>query len=157
MKNKLIFTANIAIILLSIFCIHSNAQHVNYTYDANGNRILRQYSSTFRMADTSKSNPEADKIASQYGIGVYPNPLMDGNNVTVAISSLKNKEGEQATPQEKEATVYVLDNTGKMLYSQKQATSSPSQIDLSGYSTGIYYIKVAIGKEQLFYKITKAK
>ena len=56
-----------------------------------------------------------------------------------------------------EATVYVLDNTGKVLFSQKQTTASPSQIDLSGYSAGIYHIKVAIGKEVLFYKVMKAK
>jgi hypothetical protein len=155
MKAKFTFIGSITIILLSIFCIHSNAQHINYSYDANGNRILRQYSPTRLMGDTSKSDSEAHQIATQYGIGVYPNPLMDGNNVTVVISSLSDKP-------EEEAIVYALDNTGKVLFSQKQNTASPSQsdsyrMDLNGYSAGIYYIKVAIGKEVLFYKITKAK
>jgi len=149
MKNKFTFIATIAAMLLSMLCIYVNAQHVNYTYDANGNRILRQYSPT-RLINPATPDPEAENIASQYGIGVYPNPLMDGNNVTVVISSASDKPAE-------EATIYALDNTGKVLFSQKQTTSSPAQLDLSSYSAGIYYIKVAIGKEELFYKVTKAK
>jgi Secretion system C-terminal sorting domain len=135
---------------LSIISLQSNAQHVNYSYDANGNRTGRQYSPTRLRSDTPKDDAKANEVASQYGIGVYPNPLMDGSNVTVAISTASDKPGEQAT-------VYVLDNTGKVLFTQKQTTSSPSQLDLSPYSGGIYYVKVAIGKEELFYKITKAK
>ena len=151
MKKNFYFTC--VLTLFSFLGINATAQtpHVDFTYDAAGNRVLRQYSALKVMnSDTTKHDPEAEQIAAQYGIGVYPNPLMDGNNVTVAVSSAKNTEGEQAT-------VYVLDNIGKILFSQKQNTSSPSLIDLSGYAAGIYYIKVAIKKEQLFYKITKTK
>lgn len=150
----------LSVMLFSILKITAYAQptgpqppttgHVQFTYDAAGNRIMRQYFPMRVMSDTAKSDEAAEQIAAQYGIGVYPNPLMDGSNVTVAVSSVKDKMGE-------DATVYVLDNTGKMLFSQKQTTSSPSQIDLNSYSAGIYYVKVSIGKEQLFYKITKTK
>ena len=155
MKNKSPFIGSIAVILLSIFSIQANAQHVTYSYDANGNRILRQYSPMRVMNNTTTTDPEADKVAAQYGIGVYPNPLMDGSSVTLAIA--RTKTAEQTLDNVEEATVYVLDNTGKVLFSQQQSTSSPSQIDLSGYSAGIYHIKVAIGKEELFYKVMKAK
>ncbi len=141
------------IMLFNIFCINVNAQtpHINFTPDAAGNRVQRTYSPSRMMnpKDTAQNDPKAEQIAAQYGINVYPNPLMDGSNVTVAVSSA-NKEGEAAT-------VYVLDNTGKILFSQKQNTSSPSQVDLSTYAAGIYYIKVAIKKEQLFYRVVKAK
>ena len=126
-----------------------------YTYDANGNRITRHYSPNRIMNDTIPTDPEADKVAAQYGIGVYPNPLMDGSSVTVSIA--RTKTAEQTSDDVEEATVYVLDNTGKVLFSQQQSTSSPSQIDLSAYAAGIYHIKVVIGKEELFYKIVKAK
>lgn len=154
MKNTLSFFGIITVMLLSIFCIQANAQHISYTYDANGNRILRQYSAN-RIMNRTTPDPEADKVAAQYGIGVYPNPLMDGSSVTISIA--RTSIGEQTADNPEEAIVYVLDNTGKVLFSQKQTTSSPSQIDLSGYSAGIYHIKVAIGREVLFYKITKAK
>ena len=155
MKTQFTFTAVITAMLLSIISIQSSAQHIMYTYDANGNRITRQYSPNRIMNDTTPTDAEADKVAVQYGIGVYPNPLMDGSSVTVAIA--RNKTAEQTSDITEEATVYVLDNTGKILFSQKQTTASPSQIDLSSYSAGIYHIKVTIGKEQLFYKIVKAK
>ena len=155
MKNKSTFIGIIALMLLSIISIQASAQHITYTYDANGNRITRHYSPNRIMNDTIPTDAEADKVAAQYGIGVYPNPLMDGSSVTVAIA--RNKTEGQTSDITEEATVYVLDNTGKVLFSQKQTTSSPSQIDLSGYSAGIYHIKVAIGKEELFYKVMKAK
>ncbi len=152
MKPKFTFTTTIATILLSIICINSNAQqaYIQFTYDAAGNRVVRQYFPAIKINDAREKNPEADKIAANYGIHVYPNPLMDGNSVTLVISSIKENEGE-------DAQVYVLDNTGKLLFTQKQSTVSPTQLDLSSYAAGIYYIKVAIGKEQLFYTITKAK
>ena len=180
MKNKSPFIGSIVIMLLSIFSIQTSAQHIMYTYDNNGNRITRHYSPNRIMNDTIPTDAEADlpcrqagKVAVQYGIGVYPNPLMDGSSVTVAIARNKTTDQTSDNPEEpapieaSEAIVYVLDNTGKVLFSQKlsvaksasggQTTSSPSQIDLSGYAAGIYHIKVAIGKEVLFYKIVKAK
>lgn len=132
-------------------CITAYAQHIEYAYDAAGNRILRTFL-TPRMNnnDTSKSDPKAQQIAAQHGISVYPNPPDGGNNITVAISSTGDKTAE-------ESTVYLLDNNGKLLFSQKQTTASPSQIDLSNYAAGIYYVKVMVGKDQLFYKVTKPK
>ena len=162
MKNNFYFRC-IAILVLSIFSITANAQHVDIAYDAAGNRILRSYSPTHIFNDTRKSDPEAEKVAAQYGINVYPNPMIDGSSVTVALSGLKeassssNKTANQASS---EATVFVLDNSGKFLFEQKLTIgigASSSQIDLSGYAAGIYYIKVMIDKEQLFYKITKTK
>ena len=155
MKTKSTFTGIIALMLLSIISLELNAQHIMYTYDANGNRITRQYSPARLINDTAKNDTVAKQIAAHYGLGVYPNPLMDGSSVTVSIA--RNKTAEETSDNAEEAIVYVLDNTGKVLLSQKQTTASPSQIDLSGYSAGIYHIKVTIGKEELFYKVMKAK
>ena len=94
MKNKFTFLGIIAVMLLSIISIHAYAQvpHITYTYDANGNRLTRQYSPNRIMNDTTPTDAEADKVAVQYGIGVYPNPLMDGSSVTVAIARNKTTE-----------------------------------------------------------------
>ena len=151
MKNKFYFIGSMVVMLLSSISINTEAQQVVFDYDSRGNRIRRQYIASGLMDGTAK----AEQIAAQYGVGVYPNPLMDGSSVTVAIE--RNKTVEETSDNPEEAIVYVLDNTGKVLFSKKQTTSSPSQIDLSGYSAGIYHIKIAIRKEILFYKVVKAK
>lgn len=169
MKNNF-YLIGISILSLSTWSMNATAQttpRVDFTYDAAGNRKIRAYTPARLMNDT-QVDEQAEEIAQQYGLGVYPNPLMDGSSVTVVLSGVEGahiKTGEQSSDNPKEpapieaseAVVYVLDNTGKVLLSQKQTTSSPSQLDLSGYSAGIYHIKVAIGKEVLFYKITKMK
>lgn len=155
MKNKFYFIGSLAIIVLSIFNTNANAQpHIDFTYDAAGNRIQRQYYAFKTMGDPAPSDPAAEETAAQYGITVYPNPLMDGTSATVTIQGkTKSSESDKTNTQ---AIIYVLDNTGKVLFSQKQ-TSPSTEIDLGNYSAGIYYIKVAIDKEQLFYKVLKAK
>lgn len=135
-------------------CITAYAQHVDYFYDASGNRVSRQYSPSLRLMNpnviAAKSDTVAQKIAAQYGIKVYPNPTTDGDIVTVAISST-NPQGNET------ANVSLLDNAGKTLFTQQQGTQSPSQINLSNYAAGIYYVKVMVDKEQLFYQVVKPK
>lgn len=148
------------IVLFSILQFNANAQqqqaqpsstHIGFTYDAAGNRVKREYFANRIMNDTAKNDPKAQQIAQQHGISVYPNPTEEGNIVNVVISSkVDTKENETAT-------VTLLDNTGKMLFTQQQSASSLSQIDLNKYTSGVYYVKVMIGKEQLFYRVVKAK
>lgn len=152
MKNDFGFISSIAVILLSMqLCSSAFSQaYIQYTYDAAGNRIVRQYFASRVINNNDEGDPIARKTAEQHGISVYPNPAVDGNFVTVVISSPNPKENEIAT-------ISVLDNTGKMLFTKQQATASPSQIDLNKYSTGVYYVKVMVGQEQLFYRIVKTK
>ncbi len=153
MKNNFNF-GFIALMLFSIICIQVNAQtpHIDFTYDAVGNRVLRQYTAQRVMNDTTKNNDDAKQIAAQYGISVYPNPSTNGDAVNVKISLPASNSAETET-----ATISLLDNTGKLLFTQKQTTVSSNQIDLSKYTAGVYYVKVMIDKKQLFYRIVKVQ
>ena len=111
-----------------------------------------QHSGTPEATKTA-ATIEAEQIAAQYGINVYPNPLMDGKSATISISSKNSTTAE-------EAIVNVLDNNGKVLFTEQIPSLSgitSREIDLSKYASGIYYFKVSIGKEQLFYKVTKVQ
>ena len=104
MKNNFLFNC-IVIMLFSIFSISSNAQttqgqpqprysKMQFSYDAAGNRIRREYIPLRLMSDTA-SNEQVAQIAQQHGISVYPNPTVEGNAVQVVISSLGIKERKQ--------------------------------------------------------------
>src|SRR3989338_6272326 len=107
MKNDSHF-ACIAIVLFSIlqFNTHAQTPHIDLTYDAAGNRVLRGYS-PMRLMDTTKHDPEAEQTAMQHGITVYPNPAAEGNVINVMISAPGNKTAAAAT-------VFLLDNNGKI-------------------------------------------
>jgi hypothetical protein len=147
MKNKFTFAIS-AVLFFSMMHLASSAQtpHTDFTYDAAGNRILRQWFAQKGIASTPEENKEAEKIAEQNGIVVYPNPVQD-DNINISIASLKS---------DVQSTIEVLDNSGKVLVQQK-VTAALTSINISAYSAGIYYIRVMAGKEQLYYKITKAK
>lgn len=120
MKNNIYFFITSLVMLCSSINIY--AQHVEFTYDAVGNRITRVFLIPRLINDDiAESDPKAQEIAEKYGISAYPNPLMDGNEVTVAVSSAKNAEGE-------DAMLFVLDNKGQILFSQKRTTASPSRL-----------------------------
>lgn len=133
--------------------------NTQFGYDGAGNRIERSLFPFKTIDITEERDPEAEKTAAQYGLKVFPNPLVDGSSVTVGLSSLgDNPSGE--------ATMYVLDNTGKILFSQKMnigelnsgsSATAYSKIDLSHYSGGMYFLKISIGSEELFYRLVKTK
>ncbi|HWY35197.1 MAG TPA: T9SS type A sorting domain-containing protein, partial [Nitrosopumilaceae archaeon] len=91
----------------------------------------------------SKKTEEAIKIAMLNGVSVFPNPAQD--HVNIAINNFEETEIVQ---------LYVTDNTGKNIYSQK-IVNSQTQVDVSSYKQGIYYFQLSKGKETLFYKVVK--
>ncbi len=132
-------------LLLLIFC--SNflmAQGIHYLYDASGNRINRVYVPMRIAIDTSGTGEEqAKNLMEEMGISFYPNPADDVVNV-----SITNKpEGEKAI-----ATVY--DMSGRELQT-RELVSTLTPLVFSGFSPGIYHIRVRIGKEEIYYKIMK--
>jgi hypothetical protein len=51
-------------------------------------------------------------------------------------------------------TYYLLDFNGKVL-DKKQMSSNTQEVDLSSYAQGMYFIRVLINKESLYYKVVK--
>jgi Secretion system C-terminal sorting domain len=156
MKNKIFFIGALTGILSGMLQITCHAQRSSaiplpqapyFNYDAAGNRILRYYGALKHLnKNTDTTDEEARQIAEQNGILVYPNPV-ENDYVNVSLSTFNSEEP---------ATLSILDNAGKALVSQK-ALSPVTRFNFAGYTSGIYYIQVLAGKEELFYKIVKTE
>ena len=123
------------ILLASNYC---SAQHFKFSYDYTGNRTHRQYIIP-RLA-----NPDKDSImVSKFGINIFPNPVAESVNIRIAELA----EG-------KSATVQLISLSGNVLNEKKQSAKQET-FDLSGFSSGIYFINVWIDEESALYKIEK--
>lgn len=137
------FTFFIACFLPSLLVCGQNK--IQYGYDASGNRIIRQLvvsdPNTERTTE-ALTDEKAKETAKELGLNVFPNPAQD--KVQLVISNL----GDQ------KATIFLIDAQGKNLL-DKQTSAPQSEVDITPYKTGVYFIKVIVGKETLFYKVMK--
>jgi hypothetical protein len=142
-----------------------------YSYDASGNRILRQpvnptlsHAAGLRSAGTGTemidpgrdgSKDEAKNVEGSIGaipenplqpaVTVYPNPT--DRFFTVNIPSWhKDVTGE----------IRIYDSVGKILYI-RNITGEMESFDLSGYDAGIYMAEISVDGKKLIYKIVKNK
>ncbi|HTB07838.1 MAG TPA: T9SS type A sorting domain-containing protein [Bacteroidia bacterium] len=138
--NKFLVLLSLCLLINTV-----NAQR-QYSYDANGNRILRISIGPpiVKHKRTNTNSLQSDSLtAVHYGLTVYPNPSR--YEVSVNITNLDSA---------KMATIYFISESGSVLFS-KQVTTVPVPIDISKFATGIYFVKVVINKEQLFYRVIK--
>jgi len=76
------------------------------------------------------------------GVNVFPNPVVD-------FLTISNKNEDQ------NLTVLLTDVNGKRLYSWK-LNSSTTEIDVSNYETGIYFVNISNAKNNIkSFKILK--
>jgi hypothetical protein len=132
------------LLIFSIF-VNSALAQIYYHYDNNGNRTQQGISvseALVKPKDTTK-NDSNKIIATRLGVNVYPNPT--SNEVNVAILNMQTCGF---------AMVYLLDATGNQLFVQK-AVSSPLAVNLASNNQGVYYIRVVLCGEQLYYKVIK--
>ena len=128
--------------LLSFICFICSAQHIEYTVDASGNRVNRQFH-PMRMTNPSQAIDSSSIVEKKFGISVFPNPAPD--KINVGITALEDGET---------AKVYLSDDQGKVLLMREQ-TSKLETLELGNLKAGIYYIKVYIKSESVSYKIVK--
>jgi hypothetical protein len=78
-------------------------------------------------------------VAFENKVAVFPNPTADVLNISYGF----NKPNAQVT---------LIDVTGKTVYQSNQLVQS---IDLSGFSKGIYFLKISVGGESCVKKVSK--
>ena len=131
----------------------SQAEHIKYTYDAAGNRTVREYvppppevngendgqddgmdnlnaedSSVSRVAEAKKEEVQNEVDGST--VVIYPNPTR--SSVDIELGDLYNKELAQSFD--------LIDLNGKLV--EVLDVSAPSTtISLEGYNSGMYYIQ----------------
>ncbi|MFN8208937.1 MAG: T9SS type A sorting domain-containing protein [Bacteroidales bacterium] len=126
---------------------------IAYDYDANGNRISRHIvylkSGSVVPADTApKYEKEAEKEIQQEQLGeltlrIYPNPT---HGEVVVETTGKDPQIQ--------IVCYLFTSSGMLLVEKKQS-SDIFPIDLSGYSNGMYILKIKIGEKVSEWKIIK--
>jgi hypothetical protein len=136
-----------SIIFIYVLAGNASAQ-VYYNYDNNGNRLNESMTvlppKIIAGGHKNDSTPKDTTTNTVTTIKVYPNPT--ASQVNVAISSFQGCEY---------ATMYLLDATGNLLSTQKSA-STISQINLSGYSGNIFYLRILMCDFQYSYTLLKA-
>ncbi|OYU95576.1 MAG: hypothetical protein CFE21_10560 [Bacteroidetes bacterium B1(2017)] len=126
---------------------------LDYTYDANGNRISRDKQLVMHKSNdngTNKPNlnlkPE-DKIQglapNEANFNVFPNP-------STGLYTLKI----DAPFAPVNYSVEVYDKTGKLII-KKTITSLNTQLDLSIVSDGVYELRILTTTQTLLYKLIK--
>ena len=125
------------IILLFLCSSVLNAVDLDYSYDANGNRI-----STIITVYAKKANPTVEDVAN-YSITLFPNP--SSGVMELNINGLVN---ESITSYE------IIDLTGNLIQKLSDFQSS-TLIDISNYSNGVYFLKISIDDKNTVWKIIK--
>jgi hypothetical protein len=134
-----------ALLLLTLSTI-AVADRVTYSYDASGNRTssLREIVYT-RGSSTSKS-AQSKKFLDSLSlarISIYPNPTE--GDLRIEISGIENCD-------DTELTVHSL---GGSILEHIQPLDVTNEIDLSGYTDGIYLVVIRIKEQTTTWKIIK--
>lgn len=128
---------------LLLFFFRSQAQSIpsgqcglQYTYDAAGNLLKREYVcnnapsggriAAFQEADTTAATKETTEV--QLVDALYPNPTTGLFRISF-VKPLNN------------AAVRLFDNTGRLL-KQYNASGSVLPVDISAFVPGMYYIVI---------------
>lgn len=143
MKSKKIQTL-LAFYLLLSGTVFSQQQIVDFTYDDSGNRASR-YISVERVTESDSlkhQEIQALDYLAEENIKVYPNPTYGKINIDFSV-----------TP-ETPAFVTISDQIGRFVESYKIQNAS-SQIDLTTFGGGVYFLTIDVKGEKLLYKIVK--
>ncbi len=123
----------------------SAAQSFSYAYDNAGNRVSRTIILNQPQAVNKQINDSVyyQEVLANKAIRLYPNPVK--STLTITLSGYdKNIKGE----------FFLFDIQGKTI-SYNTLKSESFEIDMSGYSTGNYIMRLVINNETTTWKIIK--
>jgi len=146
MKNKkfLIYFL-LALLAMQMFPALMQAQPpyegYSFSYDDNGDRELRRYSTSLQLKSADTSMTEA--TIGIFNIKIYPNPTK--GQLTLNIAELGRNDKLQ---------MFLYDFTGNELAKMDFSTRE-NTIDMSRQLNGTYYLRVIIGEQTETFKIIK--
>ena len=135
---KKTITSLAVMLLIHVAVIAQNTTYciIKYSYDASGNRIKREY-----VCDVVDSLDPNAPVQPPAGSARMANPN-DANSSNVAFEVFPNPTTGMVTVVQKgavtNATLQVINETGATVYS-KTLSNKEEPVDLSKFSTGVYY------------------
>ncbi len=127
------------------------AHKMEYTYDANGNRITRTVTTLMVFSkmspdDLIKEKPaEEDNTAASMLLEVGPNPTH--NSIKIAVLNAEKANNGFS---------YTLTATTGALIFTRSVLGNNEQIDMSNLMDGMYMLKLNLNGKTYYYKIIKA-
>ncbi len=165
MKHFMIFKklyATVNFVLLALFISQisqaqsqgSSTQYIQYSYDAAGNPITKTNivkGTGCEVVDEARIAKPKDiireltdaEIKQQYGISVAPNPTKDFVTVNFDKALL-----------DEQTSIILYNALGKVVLERKVNENS-IELDLSGFTTGIYYLRLKTNLISLQYIVEK--
>ena len=128
-------------LLLAIILLESQTPGIyTYTYDAAGNRITRQFSTTA----PPKVVIHPSQTLSDTLVKISPNPTTD--YINIGIQNISNY---------KSVNCKLYDNNGNLVDEVYNINSTLTRLNLDNKSNGVYYIVVNIDGNEIKYKFIK--
>jgi YD repeat-containing protein len=137
-----------AIIVLVTLSINSQAQttQLKFSYDDAGNRVKREIilgkSKEATMDTTTATMPITDWL-NKMKISIYPNPTKG-----ILIIDIANM------PEDATGDITIHNMEGKSLLKLNQLNST-NKLDLAGYPTGVYVLRIRSLEKSCEWKIVK--
>lgn len=135
-----------------VLCVSFSVGHaqqnssINFSYDLNGNRILRQ----IIIGNDDKDNayyagadiPVMDSVDA-CAIALFPNPTK--GKFSISINDMETDARLRAT---------IISTTGEIVY-DKPIYKQDEEFDLTRQPAGIYLFRLLIGNESYMWKVIK--
>jgi hypothetical protein len=143
----------ILVFSLNFTLAFSQNQSVNYAYDANGNRV-KQWITTMKIdhndtidsihQDSIIKNQTSDSCSTiKKSISLFPNPTQG----LLELKIIGMKEGETAE--------YVFFSISGQEIFRRETASSLTEIDISNFAPGTYFLSVIFEKRTEGWKVVK--
>jgi len=145
-KNRFHIPVILILFLLNFNTVH--ADRIVYTYDASGNRTLREKEIFYRtrsVVDGESDEPDeySDTLSAYNKVTVYPNPTEGLLRIDITGMERVGRSSLSAYSQ-----------SGQLLMGVSPLSDS-NEIDLTGYPSAVYYFVIAIDDKTSTWKIIK--
>jgi hypothetical protein len=140
MKRYLVF------MLVFYLSVVSYGQIVNYVYDDSGNRTSRTVTLSKSLKTENDSLKSQDKITEQIEeqvITIYPNPFQE--EVNIDITGMEENSV---------ANITMYDHGGRLLL-KRSNVSTRTNLNLSQYAKGVYFMIIRLGNNTTKWTIIK--
>jgi hypothetical protein len=119
-----------------------NAQKIRYSYDATGNRIMREMPLYEKSAVDTVPRVFTEELAKRT-VNIYPNPT--GGQLKVEVSDFEKCKSGNFT---------IVNMQGQVIL-RKKMNSAISDLDLNNRANGVYILQINIDDENSSWKIIK--